>query len=105
MWWPLLLPVQTLAGGAPLDALFVIWALQDGVDVDAGGVNAVRMELAQFDQLFDFGDDVIGGGGHHGVVVAGSLAVDEIAPAISFPGFDESEIAAESVVRGCAAGR
>src|SRR5712672_2097414 len=78
-----------------LDALFV-FGLEDGVDVDAWCVNVVGSELAEFDKLFDFGDDAVGGGGHHWIKVARGFAVDEIAPAIAFPCFDESEIAANA---------
>src|SRR6267378_6051095 len=81
--------------GAALDFLFVVGALEDGVDEDAGGVDLVGWELAQLDELLDFGDYVIGRGGHHRIEVARSFSVDEIAPAIALPGFDESKIAAK----------
>src|SRR5712692_5012562 len=83
------------AHGAALDFLFVEGALEDGVDEDAGGVDLVGRELAEFYELFNFGDYVIGGGGHHGIEVARRFAIDEIAPAVALPGFDESEIAAQ----------
>src|SRR6266852_1098483 len=73
-------------------------ALEDSVDENAGGVYLVGIELAGFDQFFDFGDDVIGGGSHHGIEVSRSLAINEIAPAIAFPRFDEGEIAAEAAL-------
>src|SRR5216117_1509372 len=84
-----------LAHRTALDAFFV-FGLKNGVDVDAGGVNVVGSELAEFDEFFDFGDDVIGGGGHHGIKVARGFAIDEIAPAVAFPRFDEREIAANA---------
>src|SRR6266851_7196183 len=73
-------------------------ALENGVDENAGGVNLVSLKLAGFDEFFDFGDDVIGGGSHHGIEVARSLSINEIAPAVAFPRFDESEIAAEAAL-------
>src|SRR5882724_10571027 len=91
--------MSRLPQGAALDALFILGALEDGVYVDAGGVDLVGFELADFHKLFNFGDDVIGGGGHHGIEVARSLAIDEIAPAVAFPGFDESEIAAQAAFK------
>src|SRR6267378_3687208 len=81
--------------GAALDFLFVVGALEDGVDENSGGVDLVGRELAQLDELLDFGDYVVGGGGHHGIEVARSFSVDEIAPAIALPGFDEREVTAE----------
>jgi len=69
--------------------------LEDGVDEDAGGVDLIGVELAEFDEVFDFGDNVVGGGGHHGIEVAGGFAEDEVAPPVAFPGFDESEVAAD----------
>src|SRR6267378_5585593 len=77
---------------AALDFFVVVGALEDGVDEDAGGVDLVGRELAQLDELLDFGDYVVGGGGHHGIEVARSFSVDEIAPAIALPGFDKGEI-------------
>src|SRR6266568_5594861 len=72
--------------------------LEDSVDENAGGVNLIRRKLAGFDEFFDFGDDVVGGGSHHGIEVARSLAINEIAPAIAFPRLDEGEIAAEAAL-------
>src|ERR1700688_1967596 len=69
--------------------------LEEGVDEDARRVNLVGRELTQFHELLDFCDYVVSGGGHHGVKVTRGLTVDEIAPAIAFPGFDEGEIAAQ----------
>src|SRR5712672_860570 len=85
--------------GAALDFLFVVGALEDGVDEDARGVNLIGRKLAKVDELFDFGDYVIGGGGHHGVEVARRLSVDEIAPAIALPSFDESKVAAKGALQ------
>src|SRR5215475_8061115 len=81
--------------GAALDALFV-FALEDGVHEDAGRVDVCGIEFAEFDEFFDFGDDVVGGGGHHGIKVARRFAIDEIAPAVAFPCFDKRKIAANA---------
>src|SRR2546430_4594406 len=83
---------------AALDAFFVLRTLENGVHENAGRVNLVRRKLADVDKLFDFGDDVIGGSGHHGIEVARGLPIDEIAPAVSFPRLDEREIAAEAAL-------
>src|SRR5260370_36929214 len=90
---------SNLSGGAALDALFVFWALENSVDEDARRMNLIGVELAEFNEFFNFGDDVVGGGGHHGIEVARRLAIDEIAPAVAFPRFDESEIAAQAAFK------
>src|SRR6266852_2029216 len=50
------------SASAALDSLYVVGAFEDCVDIDAGSVDLIGRELAWFDELFDFGDDVIGGG-------------------------------------------
>src|SRR5260370_8113714 len=87
---------SNLSGGAALDALFVFWALENSVDEDARRMNLIGVELAEFDELFDFGDDVIGGSGHHRIEVARGLAVDEIAPAVALPRLVKTEISAQA---------
>src|SRR5215470_14647403 len=61
-------------------------------------MHVVRFERAEFDEFLDFGDDVVGCGGHHGIKVPRGLAVDEIAPAVTLPRFDECEIAANAAL-------
>src|SRR5260370_37963950 len=74
--------------GAPLDALFVLGTLKNGVDENTGRMNLIRVELAELYELFDFGDDVVGGGGHHWIEVARRLSIVEIAPETAFTSFD-----------------
>src|SRR6266436_1327958 len=91
------------AHGAALDFFVVVGTLEDGVDKDAGGVDLVGRELAEFDELLDFGDYVVGGGGHHGIEVARGLAIGQIAPAVALPGFDEGEIATQGALENIVA--
>src|SRR6266852_7216807 len=91
------------AHGAALDFLFVEGALEDGVDEDAGGVDLVGRELAEFYELFNFGDYVVGGGGHHGIEVARRFPVDEIAPAVALPGFYKSKVATKRALENVVA--
>ncbi len=49
-------------------------------------------------ELFYFSDYIIGSRGHHGIEVARSLAIDEIAPAVALPGFDEGEVATQGAL-------
>src|SRR5215470_9698587 len=83
---------------AALYALFVFGALENSVHENAGGVHLIRRKLAGLDEFFDFGDDVIGGGGHHGIEVARGLAVDKVAPAVALPRLDECEVAAQAAL-------
>jgi hypothetical protein len=83
------------ADGAALDALFVAGALEDALDVNAGGDDGVGVEGAGVDEFLDFGDGDAGGGGHHRVEIAGGLSIDKVAGAIAFPGFDEGVVGAE----------
>src|SRR5882724_3826061 len=87
-----------LASGAALDALFIFRTLENSVNKNAGSVNLIWVELAEPHEFFNFGDDVIRGRGHHGIKVARSLAIDEIAPAVTLPGFDKREIAAQATL-------
>src|SRR5260370_6613056 len=82
--------------GAPLDALFVLGTLKNGVDENTGRMNVIRVVLAELYEFFDFGDNVVGGSRHHGIEVARGLAIDEVAPAIAFPCLDECEITAQA---------
>src|SRR5258708_30111179 len=57
-------------------------------------MNLIRLKLAELDQLFDFGNHVIRGGGHHGIEISRRLAIDKIAPAVALPSLDEGKLAA-----------
>ena len=82
-------------GGAAFDALLAVFPEDEALDVDSGGGDVVGVELAGLDDLFDFGDGDFAGGGHHGVEVAGGLAVDEVAGGVGLPGADEGEVGLE----------
>jgi hypothetical protein len=47
----------------------------------------------------------LGGGGHHGIEVARRFLIDQIAPAVAFPRFDESEIPTYGVLQNVVAPR
>src|SRR5690242_20383800 len=72
------------AEGAAFDAFFVVRADDEALHVDAGGDDGVGVEGAGLDEFFDFGDGDAGGGGHHGVEIAGGAAVDEVTGAVAF---------------------
>src|ERR1035441_3973665 len=78
-------PLRALAHGPALDALLVVRPLKNGVYKNARRMDRFRVEPTELDHLFDFRDDIIGGGGHHGIEVSRGLAIDEVAPAIALP--------------------
>src|SRR6266446_1066857 len=84
--------------GAPLDALFVLWPLENGIHKNARRMHLIGVELAEFDQFFHFSDDVIGSCCHHGIEVARGLAIDEVAPAVAFPPLDERKVTAQAAL-------
>src|SRR5882724_4663728 len=56
--------------GAALDALFVLGALKNGVHKNARRMNLIGIELAEVDEFFDFGDDIVNNDGHHKIKIA-----------------------------------
>src|SRR5713226_729007 len=88
---PLQLPYR-----APLDALLIFRPLENSVNKNAGRMHLVGVELAEFNQFFDFGDHVVRSGGHHGIEVARGLSINQVAPAVAFPRLDEREITAKA---------
>src|SRR3990167_4340104 len=61
----------------------------DALDVEARGDDALRVELAQLDDLVHLGDGDGGGAGHGGVEGARGPPVDEVAVAVGLVGADE----------------
>src|SRR3954470_1462674 len=80
------------------DALFEHLASEDAFHVNARRHHLVGIELAHFNQLFHFGDGDFRGSRHHGIKVARRLAIDQIAPLVALPRFDECEVGAESAL-------
>src|ERR1700687_2874305 len=58
-------------------------------------MNLIGSQLPKIDDLFHFGDNVVGGSSHHRVKIACRLAIGQVAPAVAPPSFDEREIATE----------
>ena len=55
----------------------------------------LRVKLARFNEVLDFGNRNSSSGRHHGIEIARRLAVREIAPRVSFPRFHECEVGLE----------
>src|SRR5947209_2759200 len=75
-----------------LNSLFVVMALRDAVDEDAGGVDGISVELADFHELLDLRDANLACGRHHGVKVAGGLPVDEVAGLVALPRLHDAKV-------------
>ena len=52
------------------------------------------IQLARFDQFFDFRDGDLAGRGHHRIEIARGLAIDQVAFGIAFPGLDDGQVGA-----------
>ena len=80
--------VSSLPGwryGTALDALLDAGAdFDDAVDVDAGQMDLIGVELAGLDELFDLGDADAPGHCGERVEVAGGLVEDEVAVPVTF---------------------
>src|SRR5216683_998877 len=78
--------------------LIVMDALKNRVHENSRCVHGLRRQGSQLDKLFDFGDHVIRGRGHHRIEISRRLTIDEVSPAIAFPRLDEREIAAQAAL-------
>src|SRR5664279_3971061 len=77
---------------SPLDTFLVVRSLEDALHVNAGGVHMVRLDFSRIDQVLDFDDGHLCRSCHHGIEVLRRLAVNQIAPTVALPGFDEREV-------------
>src|SRR5688572_9691750 len=82
-----LLAVPSRVMAAPL-----MFGDDDAVDVDAGGRDHLRRDLAGLDQLIDLGDRDLCGHRHRRVEGAGGVSVEEVAELVCPQGFDEGEV-------------
>src|SRR5664279_4543223 len=77
---------------SPLNAFLVVGSLEDALHVNAGGVHLVRLDCSGLDQVLHFNNGHLGCRCHHGIEVLRRLAVNQIAPSVALPGFDEREV-------------
>src|ERR1051326_317803 len=59
-------------------------------------MSGVWFNRTNFNEVFDFGDRNAGSCGHNGIKVSRCLAINEIAPTITFPRFDKRKIGLQS---------
>ncbi len=85
--------------GALFDGFFELLPQQHTIDVDAGQVNLVRIELAGLNHFFDLGDRDPAGFGAGFVEIARRLAEDEVARLVRLPGLDDGQIGGERLLQ------
>src|SRR5437762_10057798 len=81
-----------------LDSLLVILSLQNPLHVDPRRDDRVRVEVAELGQLLDLRNRQARRRRHYGVEVARCLAINQVAPAVALPGFDEGEVGREAAL-------
>ena len=60
-------------------------------------MHQVGIQLANLDQVLHLRNRNFGSTGHHRVEVAGGLAINEVAPFITLPGFNQGEVCFQCV--------
>src|SRR6185437_14683857 len=78
--------------GTTFDTLFIAGSLKDAMDIDAGDMDLIRVQLTGLDEVFDFRDGDVSRFGHGSGEIAGGLAEDQITKGIAFPGFYDGKI-------------
>src|SRR5579863_6063814 len=86
---------SALLDRAPLDTLLIALALDDALDEDPGGMNRVRIELADIDELFHLRDRHLARSGHHRVEVHRRVSIDQVAEAIAPPRLDDRKVSGD----------
>src|SRR5437660_12628652 len=91
-------PTYHLPGShRPLRAsLLVILSLQNPLHVDPRRGDRVRVEGAELDQLLDLRNRDARRRRHHRVELPRWLAINQVAPAVALPGFDEGAVGREA---------
>src|SRR5215467_1555565 len=81
-----------------LDPLLVVDALKYVFHEDSRCHDVIRIDVAGFDELLDFGDRRACRGGHHRVEITRRAPVDQVTQAVAFPRFDEREVGPERLL-------
>jgi len=83
---------DALSHCASFDSPFVQLPLDDSFHIDRRRVDLVPIQLADFDQLFDFGNCDFGSCRHHWVEIPRRFSIDQIARLIAFPGLHKGKV-------------
>lgn len=71
----------------------------DALHKNTRSMDEVRLYLANFHKLLNFGNSNAPGSGHHGIKIPGGFTVHEITPAIPFPRLHEREVGTKSMLK------
>ena len=83
---------STATDGAKFNTFFKFYALNNSIYKNAGRMNLIRLELADFNQFFHFGHGHFAASGDHRVEIAGGFAIDQIAGFIALPRFYDRHV-------------
>src|SRR5215813_12382942 len=90
--------ISCLPGGPAFDPLLVLRPLKNRVHIEPRRVHVIRIERTEISKLFHFRNHVIGRGCHHRIEIPRRFPVNQIAPAVAFPGLDEGKVSADSAL-------
>src|SRR5580698_737117 len=88
--------LRMLHDEAPLYRLLKLRSYDDSVHIDTRSHDLVWIQLAQFNELFNFNNSKLGGGCHCRVEIPSRLPEDKISMAVGFPGLDQRDVRAQS---------
>src|SRR6266704_2903757 len=74
-----------------LDPPLIHFALEYPFYVNAGSMHHVGIEFSDFDQVLHFSNRDFRSSCHHGIEISCRLAIDQISPGITLPGFHEGK--------------
>src|SRR6516162_91784 len=77
------------------DGRFAIGYVQHAIDVDARRRDLLRIERAEIDNVLRLRDRQLRRRRHHRIEISRRGAIDQVAPAIGFPGLDQGDVAGQ----------
>src|SRR6476646_2077526 len=92
------LTANGLSYRSALDLSLEKFSLKNSLYVNAGGVDRVRFEFADLDQMLNFRNRNCGGSGHHWIKIPRCLAIHQVAPLVALPCFDKCKIRLEGAL-------
>src|ERR1700730_7805227 len=83
---------------SPLNPFLEQLALKDTIHIDAWGVDQVRLQFADLDQLLNLRNRHAGSCSHYGIKVLRCLAIHQVTPLVALPCFYQREIRLQSAL-------
>src|SRR5208337_1453222 len=81
------------------NSLFVIFALKDALDKSSRQMDLIRIEVANFHQLFHLGDGDVSGHRRQWIKVACRFAKNQIAELIALPSLNKCKIPTDGLLQ------